>query len=96
MSNKRDLIRELASRTLLTQKETEIVVSELFNIIEEQVLETGEVKIVGFGKFFLYEHTPRPVRNPMTKEEMMLKKFKSLKFKVSNILKEKIKKITEE
>jgi DNA-binding protein HU-beta len=96
MSNKRTLVKKLAKNTLLTQKECEQVLTKLFEIIEEEVLETGEVKIVGFGKFFLYEHTPRPVRNPLTKEEMILKKFNSIKFKPSALMKQRVKDQTEE
>jgi len=91
MSNKRDIIKKLSKRTLLTQKESEDVVNEILALIEEEVLDSGELKLVGFGKFFLYEHTPRPVRNPKTKEAMMLPRFKSLKFKASAKLKERIK-----
>ncbi len=96
MSNKRDIVKKLAKRTLLTQKESELVVNELLNILEDEVIATGEVKLVGFGRFFLYEHASRPVRNPMTKEEMMLHPFKSLRFKASNKLKERVKKETQE
>jgi DNA-binding protein HU-beta len=96
MSNKRTLVKKLAKNTLLTQKECEQVLTKLFEIIEEEVLETGEVKIVGFGKFFLYEHTPRPVINPLTKEEMILKKFNSIKFKPSALMKQRVKDQTEE
>jgi DNA-binding protein HU-beta len=96
MSNKRTLVKKLAKNTLLTQKECDQVLTKLFEIIEEEVLETGEVKIVGFGKFFLYEHTPRPVRNPLTKEEMILKKFNSIKFKPSALMKQRVKDQTEE
>ena len=52
MSNKRDIIKKLAKTTLLTQKESEMVLNRLFEIIEEEVLETGEVKFIGFGRFF--------------------------------------------
>ena len=94
MSNKKDIVKKLAKTTLLTQKESEMVLNRLFEIIEDEVYENGEVKLIGFGKFFLYEHSPRPVRNPLTKEEMILEKYKSLKFKPSNKLKEKFKKKT--
>lgn len=91
MANKKDVARELARRTLLTSKESEQVVNELFEIIYEKLEEDGEVTIVGFGKFFLYEHKPRPVRNPKTQKEMILESYKSIRFKSSNILKKLLK-----
>ena len=88
MINKKELAKRISSRTLLTQKESldivEIALEEVISSLEEG----NEVSLVGFGKFYLYEHSPRPVRNPKTQEEMMLKSYKSVKFKVS----EKIKK----
>ena len=96
MSNKRDIVKKLAGRTLLTQKESESVVNELLKLIEEEVVSTGELKLVGFGRFFLYEHSSRPVRNPMTKKEMMLDPFKSIKFKASGKLKSRVKENTKE
>jgi len=88
MINKKELAKRISKKTLLTQKESldilEVALEEIVSSLEEG----NEVSLVGFGKFYLYEHSPRPVRNPKTQEEMMLKTYKSVKFKVS----EKIKK----
>lgn len=94
MANKKTLARDLAKRTLLTQKEATIVVEDLFNIILNDLREDGEVSIVGFGKFYLYEHKPRPVRNPKTQQEMTLSSYKSLRFKTSNVVKKLLKEKT--
>lgn len=88
MINKKELAKRISKNTLLTQKESldflEVALKEITSSLEEG----NEVSLVGFGKFYLYEHSPRPVRNPKTQEEMILKSYKSVKFKVS----EKIKK----
>lgn len=76
---------------MLTQREAAQVVEELFDIILEDLRGGEEVSIVGFGKFYLYEHAPRPVRNPKTQEEMLLKPYKSMKFKQSNVIKKLLK-----
>lgn len=91
MANKRDLASSLARRTLLTQKEAGQVIDQLFEMILEKANEDGEITIVGFGKFYMYEHSPRPVRNPKTQEEMTLASYKSLRFKSSNVLKKLLK-----
>jgi nucleoid DNA-binding protein len=91
MTNKKKLARELSKRTLLTNKESEQVVDELFEIIYEKLQEDEEVSIVGFGKFYMYEHKPRPVRNPKTQKTMTLQSYKSIRFKSSNILKKLLK-----
>jgi DNA-binding protein HU-beta len=89
--NKKTLAKKLAQRTLLTRKEAVQVVEEAFDIIIEELCEGEEISIVGFGKFYLYEHKPRPVRNPKTQEKMLLKSYKSLRFKTSNVLKKLLK-----
>jgi DNA-binding protein HU-beta len=91
MVNKKKLARELSKRTLLTQKEAGQVVDELFKLIVDELKGGEDVSIVGFGKFYLYEHSPRPVRNPKTQEEMTLEPYKSLKFKSSNVVKKLLK-----
>lgn len=91
MINKKALAKELARKTLLTQKESVQVIEELFDLIIEKLCDDEEVSIVGFGKFYLYKHKPRPVRNPKTQEEMTLKSYKSMRFKASNVLKKLLK-----
>ena len=87
MVNKKELARRIASKTLLSQKEASQVLDATIQSIIEGLEEEGEVSIVGFGKYFLYTHAPRPVRNPKTQEEMTLESYDSVKFKVSDKIK---------
>ena len=93
MVNKKDLAKKVAAKTLLSQKEALQVIDELIDTIIESLEEDGEVSIVGFGKYYLYTHASRPVRNPKTQEEMTLKPYKSVKFKVSDKIKKHFKKL---
>tara|TARA_Y100000034_G_C6840051_1_gene379949 strand:- start:551 stop:835 length:285 start_codon:yes stop_codon:yes gene_type:complete len=93
MVNKKDLAKKVAEKTLLSQKEALQVIDSLFDAVIESLEEDGEVSIVGFGKYYLYTHASRPVRNPKTQEEMTLKPYKSVKFKVSDKIKKHFKKI---
>lgn len=92
MVNKRELAKRVAQKTLLSQKEALQVVEELFSSILESLEDDEEVSIVGFGKFYIYTHSSRPVRNPKTQEEMMLEPYKSVKFKCSDKVKKHFKK----
>jgi len=76
---------------MLTQAETLDVLNTLLEEIVSSLEESEEISLVGFGKFYLYEHTARPVRNPKTQEEMLLSPYKSVKFKVSEKLKKHFK-----
>jgi len=86
--NKKKLAKRIASKTLLSQKEAHQVLEATIESILEGLQEGGEVSIVGFGKYFLYTQPSRPVRNPKTQEEMTLEPYSSVKFKVSNKIKE--------
>ena len=88
MVNKKELSKLVARKTLLSNKEALQVLDVLLDTILEELENGQEVSIVGFGKFYLYEHAPRPVRNPKTQEEMLLKPYKSVKFKVSDKVKQ--------
>ncbi len=92
MINKKDIARKISEKNLVTAKESIKIVEEIFEYIEESLLNDEEVSIVGFGKFFLYDHKERPVRNPKTSEPMLLVPYKSLKFKPSDKIKNKLKK----
>ena len=89
---KKDLAKELSNRTLLNQKESADVIEKIFDIISEKIQEDEEVSIVSFGKFYPYEHAPRPVRNPKTLEEMILKPYKVMRFKSSAVVKRVLRK----
>lgn len=91
MVNKAELCRRLAKQTLLTNKESVDVLEKAIDIIVSALEDGDDVSIVGFGKFYLYEHAPRPVRNPKTQEEMILESYKSVKFKVSDKIKKRFK-----
>ena len=91
MVNKKDLAKKVAAKTLLSQKEALQVIDELIDTIIESLEEDGEVSLVGFGQYYLYTHAARPVRNPKTQEEMVLKPYKSVKFKVSDKIKKHFK-----
>jgi len=93
MVNKKELAKKVASKTLLSQKEALQAIDALIDSIIESLEEEGEVSLVGFGKYYLYTHSPRPVRNPKTQEEMILKSYKSVKFKVSDKIKKHFKNI---
>ena len=92
--NKKQLIRSMAKRTMFSQGEVKIFLEELKDILTERFLDGEDVLISGLGKFEIVEQKPRPVRNLKTKEEMMLKPYPQVKFRVStnikNLLKKKV------
>ena len=78
---------------MYNKKEAIQVVDLIFEEILEELESGEEVSIVGFGKFYIYHHKPRPVRNPRTQEEMILSPYRSVKFRVSDKVKKRFKEI---
>lgn len=93
MINKKELAKKVSERSMLTQAESLEILGIFLEEIVSSLEECDEVSLVGFGKFYLYEHSARPVRNPKTQEEMLLRPYKSVKFKVSDKIKKKFKNI---
>ena len=91
MINKKELAKIISSKTLLSQREALDFLNVTLDSIIDSLEEEEEVSLVGFGKFYLYTHSPRPVRNPKTQEEMVLDSYKSVKFKVSDKIKQHFK-----
>lgn len=66
--NKQKLIRRVADKTGLTQKDCGAVLEGVLSVVTE-ALEAGEaVKLAGFGSFEVKRRAARIGRNPKTKE----------------------------
>jgi len=66
------------------------IVESLFNLIKSALIRGEDVKIAGFGKFYVRFKWARKGRNPVTGEAMTLKPRRVVLFKPSPKLKEKI------
>lgn len=93
--SKKQLASELIKRTLFSYDEMEQVIDHMFDIMAEELYKMKEINIVNFGRFILYKHKVRPVRNPKTMEEFMLTEHYSVRFKPSSYIKKRIKNKTE-
>ena len=71
------------------QKATEIV-ENWIELIKEGLQKDSKVMISGFGVFEVKEKNARPGRNPQTGDKITLAARKVVKFKASQILRDKI------
>ncbi|ADU96012.1 histone family protein DNA-binding protein [Thermovibrio ammonificans HB-1] len=79
-------LRQRVSRKLGKQVRKELIettVEELLDLIVFKVFGGEEVKIRGFGKFYLKEASPRRARNPKTGEVVNVPPRKVFAFKPS-------------
>lgn len=86
--NKKELVKTIAEKANVYQKDAVIVVDALFEVITETLLKNEEIAIQGFGKFSVTKRIPRNVVNPRTGELMTLPETRNVKFTQGSALKE--------
>jgi len=84
---KAEIVERVHQKTGFTKKESIDLVESLFEIIKS-TLEAGEqLKISGFGTFFVRQKADRKGRNPQTGEALTISARRILSFKPSVLLK---------
>ena len=87
---KANLIEALAEKSGLPKNNASAVVEAFLETIKH-TLESGEdVMISGFGKFTVKEKKQRKGRNPATGNDLMLDARRVVRFKCSNLLRDRI------
>ncbi len=66
--NKTELVAEVATRTGISKKDAEHVLSAALDTIANTLKDGGKVQLVGFGSFETKERPARTGRNPRTRE----------------------------
>ncbi|MBE6585078.1 MAG: HU family DNA-binding protein [Ruminococcaceae bacterium] len=88
--NKSQLIKAVAEKSELTQKQ----VTEAWSLIEETIVETlvagDKVQLSGFGTFEVRERAERSGRNPKTGEVVTVPACKYLAFVSAKAVKDKL------
>lgn len=88
--NKAELIAAVAEKADLSKKDTDKVVSAVFDTIVDTLSKGEKVQIVGFGIFDVKERGARIGRNPKTREEIEIAPSRVPFFKVGKLMKEKV------
>jgi nucleoid DNA-binding protein len=88
--NKAELIAVVSEKVGASKKETEDIVNTLLAEVETALIKGEEVKISGFGGFVKKERKAREGSNPTTHEKITIAASKTVAFKPSKALKEKL------
>lgn len=88
--NKAELVQAAAVKAEVSHRDAEKVVDAVLELIEEQLVAGEAVKISGFGIFEKKERAARIGTNPATGQKIEIPAAKSVVFKPSRGLKEKI------
>jgi DNA-binding protein HU-beta len=85
--NKKELVKAMAEKLEITQKAAGEQLDAILEVITEELVNGGEVKISGFGTFSVAERAAREGRNPATGETIQIAASKAPKFKAATALK---------
>lgn len=88
--NKAELVGQVASKTGMTKKDTEPIVSALLNVIQDALKDGNKVQLVGFGTFEVRDRAARKGRNPQTGKDIEIPASRIPAFKPGKVLKDSI------
>lgn len=86
--NKKELVKAISEKLEITQKAAGEQLDAILDVITEELVQGGEVKISGFGTFSVAERAAREGRNPATGETIQIEASKAPKFKAAKALKD--------
>jgi len=88
--NKSELVSVVAEKAGMTKKDTEKVVSAVFDGITEALSKGDKVQIIGFGTFDVRDRKEREGRNPATGAAIKIAAVKAPVFKAGKALKDTV------
>ena len=88
---KKDLVRAMALKTEMTQKDVELFLNSFQEVIVETLQKGEEIKLTGFIAFSVTQREARVGRNPKTSEIIQIPSKKSVKAKIGKTLKDAVK-----
>lgn len=84
--NKKDLIKEVSSRSGVSQKDAQRVFDSIMAVIGDKLRDNGEVVIPDFGKFSIKQVPERQGINPATKEKITIPAHSKVTFKPYSLI----------
>ncbi len=87
---KQTIINKISEKNNQTPFQAKDTVETLLEIMKSTLASGEDIMISGFGKFQVNEKAPRKGRNPATGKEMMLKERRTVTFRCSGGLREKL------
>ena len=85
-----DICEALCSRMNLSRQQSAEVLENILEFISASIVEHGQMKITAFGTFHVRQKKARVGRNPKTGQEVTITPRKSLSFRPSPLLREKV------
>ena len=90
---KKEIVNSIYMQIGLSKRIIDIILEDILNIIVVNLKKNKKIKISNFGTFEVRYKRQREGRNPKTKEKFKIISRNTVKFKVSDLLKQKINEI---
>ena len=88
--NKSELVKALAEKAEITQKDAAKVLDAVVETIQEALANGEKVQIIGFGSFEVRDRKERKVKSPATGQEIVVPATRVPAFKPGKSLKEAV------
>ena len=88
--NKRELVTVVATKTGLTKKKTELVLTTILETIVEVISSGEKLTLVGFGSFEARNRKEKEGRNPNTAEKIYIPASRLPVFSVGKFFKKRV------
>jgi len=90
MAGKADLVDRIAELTGIPKTHIAMVYDTIFELTSEALAEGEKVSVPNFGTFAISERPERQGRNPATGEPITIRASKTVRFKASKNLKDRL------
>lgn len=91
MTNKKDLVAAMATKSGLTQKDSELALNAIVESITAFLAKKDKVQLIGFGTFETRKRAAREGRNPQTGKKIKIKATTVPAFQSGKALKDAVK-----
>ena len=88
--NKTELASAVAEKTGMQKKDSEKLVSAVFEAMTETLKNGEPIRLVGFGSFQVKERAAHTGRNPSSGEKIEIPASRTVQFKAGKLLKDAI------
>ena len=90
--NKKDIIKQISSKTGFSSNFTKKVFNDLIYLLSHNI-KTGYFSLKNVGSFKLIDKKDRIGRNPKTRKEFVISRRKSISFTISTGIEKNLKKL---
>ena len=88
--NKAELVERLAKENNLTKVEAQKLLNSVVKVIKKSVVKGNEVRIAGFGRWYVSKRKSRQSKNPQTGEWMTIPAARVPSFRSGRLFKDAV------